>query len=46
VEQRVEVEDKPNDQTQEMKLLLTAMVGERPRPRLSEPDPRPLSPDP
>lgn len=36
-EYKVEVE--PNDQTQEMKSLLTVMVGERPRPRLSEPAP-------
>jgi hypothetical protein len=50
VEQRVEVEVKPNDQTQKIKLLLTVMIGEqigeRPRPRLSEPDSGPVSPDP
>jgi hypothetical protein len=42
VEQRVEVEVKPSDQTQEIKSLLTVMVDERPRPRLSEPGSRPV----
>lgn len=46
VEQRVEGEVKPNDQTQEIKSLLTVIVGRRPRPRLSEPGPRPIPPDP
>lgn len=45
MEQRAVVEVKLNDQTQDMKSLLTVMVGELPRPRLSERDPGSVSPD-
>ena len=43
-EKRVEVEVEPNDQTQEMKSLLTVMVGEQPRQRLFSPVSGPVSP--